>query len=111
MRMMTRPDPHCRIARVTLKESGTIVHFPDSKKDRSARKIRADLRESVQKLGQTKHLSGYCMIIWTAEGYYRAGYSMSDDSPIKLTMLPGYISDAMRREIGIIDASNIIRGD
>ena len=89
----------CRIGKIRMKAGGAEVHrLPLSDKDRVQR-LMAEKAAKLASLYKPGEMVGYVVFGWDINGYHSTAYLIEEKSPIGLTLLPAYISDALRRRM------------
>lgn len=87
----------CRIGRVKLKGGADlrILERPDVPEIR--RLMINEVASQCEAL--PNDLAGFVMVTWDDAGIHIAGFDLTEDSPIRASMLPSYIADVLRQTL------------
>ncbi len=91
-------DAHCRVTRIRMKAGGAEVRVIDGGR-------RSDLPATlVRHAGELaacfpNDMAGYLIIAWDFLGAFNRGTRLHAESPFSYRFLPGFVSEALRRDV------------
>lgn len=87
----------CRIGRVTLK-GGADLRILDRPEVPEIRRMMID-EVAAQCESLPNDLEGFVIVTWDDAGLHASGFHLTEDSPIRTSMLPSYIADVLRQTL------------
>lgn len=88
----------CRIGNVKLKAGGEVYRLPSLQRDEVQQTFvqRASMISGFYKPGE---IVGFALMAWDRLGHHSVGYYVQEGSVVGTTMVPSYVSDAIRRRM------------
>lgn len=108
---MSNPDPHCKIGKITIKETGTVIRVFESRAYIESQRLKSRLKQSVvDRIADIgANTGGFIILLWDREGAYTVDWDFNAAlHTLGVNTLPEYVAGAVRREISDIDMRRVL---